>query len=148
MNHRYLNFAFGMQASPASFLSFPRAALIVIHKFSCPRNVVIPAWMPVSSAMPVLSVAEGNGNLAALQRLSNTKFHIPVSGFRHPCQNDGVSQTLVYNDERAAWECSTGRVASRIPKTLTVTRGAARPSTQLRTGLDCIPTRRGETRLQ
>jgi hypothetical protein len=26
-------------------------ALIVIHKFSCPQNVVIPAWMPVSSAM-------------------------------------------------------------------------------------------------
>ena len=31
--------------------------------------------------------------------LSNVKFHLPVLGFRHPCQNDGVSQTLVYNDE-------------------------------------------------
>jgi hypothetical protein len=40
--------------------------------------------------------------------LSNTKFHLPVPGFRHPCQNDGFSQTLVYNDERATWECSQG----------------------------------------
>jgi hypothetical protein len=73
-----------------------RSALIFIHKLSCPQSVVIPAWMPVSSAM--------DGNLATLQILSNTKFHVPVPGFRHPCQNDGVSQALVYNDERSAWE--------------------------------------------
>jgi hypothetical protein len=41
---------------------------------------------------------------------------------------------------RAAWECGTGRAAPRIPKTLIVTRGAAR--------LDCIPTQRVGTRLQ
>ena len=28
---------------------------------------IIPAWMPVSSAMPVLSGAEGNGNQSAMQ---------------------------------------------------------------------------------
>jgi len=39
---------------------------------------------------------------------------------------------------RAAWECGAGRAASRIRKTLFVTRGAAR--------LDCIPTQRVGTR--
>ncbi len=31
-------------------------------------------------------------------------FHIHVSGFRHPCQNDGVPGSLMYKGERGAWE--------------------------------------------
>jgi pimeloyl-[acyl-carrier protein] methyl ester esterase len=69
--------------------SFPNS-----YTQTCPR-VVMPAGMPVSSAM--------DGNLAAGQvldrgRIANQQLHIPVTGFRHPCQNDGAPQTLVYSD--------------------------------------------------
>jgi len=67
-----------------------------------------------------------NGGCAALIHptadIANPEDHQEPSSF--PC---------------AAWECSAGRAASRIRN---VTRGVARPSTQLRAGLDCIPTQR------
>ncbi len=60
----------------------------------CPR-VVIPAGMPVSSAM------DGNFRISpvGLRYWVFPNSHIPVPGFWHPCQNDGISQTLVYKDE-------------------------------------------------
>jgi len=76
-------------------LTRPRHFLILDQQENLIR-AVMPAWMPVSSAM--------DGNLVVLRYLSNTKFHFPVPGFRHPCQNDGVSQTWVYNDDYCAIE--------------------------------------------
>ena len=46
--------------------------------------------------------------------LSNRKFHLPVPGFRHPCQNDAVSQILVYNDERSRVEIHPSAPAVRV----------------------------------
>jgi hypothetical protein len=44
-----------------------------------------------------------DGNLAAFKGLIKAKYqstdHIHVTGFRHPCQNDGVPQALVYKDK-------------------------------------------------
>ncbi len=52
-------------------------------------------WMPLSSAMPVLSEVEGDGRLTVVQvlHLGNVaRQSLPSldAGFRHPCRNDGV----------------------------------------------------------
>jgi len=45
-------------------------------------NTVIPARMPESSAK--------DGNVATLSISVSPEFHIPVTGFRHPCRNGGA----------------------------------------------------------
>jgi hypothetical protein len=155
MNHNYLaatNCAFGVQASPASFLLFPRAALVVIHKSlkSCHsgRDCRKPEHRDVSARNQAIPRCKAYHLIQYCHPwlLGNYSMHCSTSCILavvdpgNPCRDDGVSQTLVYNDERAAWECGTGRAAPRIHKTLIVTRGAAR--------LDCIPTQRVGTRLQ
>jgi len=58
--------------------------------------------------------------------LSNRKFHLPVPGFRHPCQNDGISQDVGRNKTARR---QPGRVfpAIGVPETpvLRLTRGLA-----------------------
>ena len=49
---------------------------------------VILAWMPESSAM------DGN-HIIINNNFFSTRFHIPVTGFQHPCWNDGVFSNRV-----------------------------------------------------
>ena len=65
------------------------------HEFS---KLVVPAGMPESSAMPVLSAVEGDGNFMTFQVFNKNgcslKFHILVAGCWHPCQHDDFPSML------------------------------------------------------
>jgi len=49
---------------------------------------VILAWMPESSA------TDGN-HIIINNNFFSTRFHIPMTGFQHPCWNDGVFSNIV-----------------------------------------------------
>jgi len=83
------------RACRAPCLSFPRSALIVIHKSAGDRH---------------------SGRDAGIQRAvrasSQGAHGTPYRGIvAAPRRRDSV----VYNDERSAWECLSGRSASRHP---------------------------------
>jgi len=110
-------------------LSFPRAALVVIHKSVQDRYFSIDAGMTASDVGRNKSARRQQGRMFPAIGAPET----PVLRLTRGQAYSGLRRD-VYNDERAAWECSAGRAASPIRQTLAVIRGAAR--------LDCIPTRR------
>jgi len=64
--------------------------------FPVKQTPVIPAGMPEPLEREA-NPAPWTVTWRFCRYLSNAKFYLPVSGFRHPCRNDGLSQTQVYN---------------------------------------------------
>jgi hypothetical protein len=108
-------------------------ALVVIHKSSCPPRTS-------SYRHGCRYPAPWTVTWRLYRYLSDAKFHLPVSGFRHPCQNDGVSRILVYNDE--SWSLGTSETfTTKARRTRSF---ALVPKLQLRESgswsfQDCVP---------